>query len=667
MADNASRDTTTVSMKKAALAYAAKGWPVFPVKYDKTPYTKNGVHDATTIKDQVEAMWTEHPNANIGMNVGAAGMMAADMDPGHDFEEFQASADSDLKTALQTRTPRGGRHLFFELKEGEIVAPSASKVGEHIDIRSFNSYVLLPPSSTKHGSYDWIEHENPAYRPDGLLSLCTKARQKSPDRDKWIIEADLPENVNRAIAWLKSEAKVAIEGHGGDELAYQTAAMMKSYGISRETAVEIMWDHWNPRCVPPWDAGEWEHFDKKVENGYSYNTSEPGNMTHAFKVAKQRELFKPVETSQGEWTSGKYRVVNSAGMANISPPQWIIPDFLPEQAQAMLFGPKSTFKTFVALDIALSIASGSFGGASGRKLWPEIKSPGPVLFCAGEGRSNIKLRKQAWEEVHNNGIVVKDFYLADPVPLVSEPLEIFIETMLMPRPEGYKLVVIDTVGRAMQGLNENTQEHASSFTRMIETLKRDVADSVLVLHHTGHGDQDHARGSSVFGADTDVEIKLERTGREYTVALDMKKQKDDAEWPEKRYACLEEIELSEGARSLVTVKANSPAKQETKEDRKQRDKETKDWADAVTAQQVEEAAMDILLSNKTKKWRKVEFSEVVADMVDLSPKYVNREYLSVMRCDHDKELWHHYHPRDSFPNYRYSSERKVSFAPKKKK
>ena len=74
----------------------------------------------------------------------------------------------------------------------------------------------------------------------------------------------------------------------------------------------------------------------------------------------------------------------------------------------MLFGPKSTFKTFVALDIALSIASGSFGGASGRKLWPEIKSPGPVLFCAGEGRSNIKLRKQAWEEVHNNGIVVKD-------------------------------------------------------------------------------------------------------------------------------------------------------------------------------------------------------------------------------------------------------------------
>ena len=116
------------------------------------------------------------------------------------------------------------------------------------------------------------------------------------------------------------------------------------------------------------------------------------------------------------------------------------------------------------------------------------------MFCAGEGRSNIKLRKQAWEEVHNNGIVVKDFYLADPVPLVSEPLEIFIETMLMPRPEGYKLVVIDTVGRAMQGLNENTQEHASSFTRMIETLKRDVADSVLVLHHTGHGDQDHAEG-----------------------------------------------------------------------------------------------------------------------------------------------------------------------------
>ena len=634
------------TMKEAALAYAAKGWPVFPCKYDKTPYTHNGVHDATTNLDDVAAMWDEHPNANIGMDVGGAGMLAADMDPGHNFEEFQKNADDALETGLSSRTPRGGRHSFFDLGADEIVAPSASKVGEHIDIRSFNSYVLLPPSTTKDGAYKWISEGKPAFRPDGLLELCSRARQKSPDRDKWIIDADMPENVAKAVAWLKTDAQVAIEGHGGDQMAYSTAAMMKSYGVSRETATELMWDHWNPRCVPPWEADNWEHFDRKVENGYSYNTSEPGNMTNAFKVAKQRELFKPIETSQGEWTAGKFRVVNHTGMANISPPKWIIPDFLPEQAQAMLFGPKSTFKTFIALDIALSIASGSFGGASGSKLWPEVSSPGPVLFCAGEGRSNIKIRKQAWEQVHNGGKVVKDFYLADPVPLVSEPLEPFIDTMMMPRPEGYKLVIIDTVGRAMQGVNENAQEHASSFTRMVETMKREMTDSILVLHHTGHGDQNHARGSSVFGADTDVEIKLDRTDKEYTVSLEMKKQKDDAEWAFKKYATLQEIDIEDGT-SLVAVRAEAPQSKS-----KEKDTSKLTVADGI----VEDAALGILEGNKLKRWSMTKFSDAVGHTteVGLTGKSLREKYLARLGNEPESRLWKHWHPDDATASWKWS-------------
>jgi len=38
----------------AALAYAKMGWPIFPVRADKTPYTKNGVMDATTNIDKIK-------------------------------------------------------------------------------------------------------------------------------------------------------------------------------------------------------------------------------------------------------------------------------------------------------------------------------------------------------------------------------------------------------------------------------------------------------------------------------------------------------------------------------------------------------------------------------------------------------------------------------------
>ncbi len=67
----------------AALAYAARGWSVFPVhslrdgictcgKPDcdspgKHPRTKNGHKDASIDEQQIRAWWTQHPDANIGI------------------------------------------------------------------------------------------------------------------------------------------------------------------------------------------------------------------------------------------------------------------------------------------------------------------------------------------------------------------------------------------------------------------------------------------------------------------------------------------------------------------------------------------------------------------------------------------------------------------------
>ncbi len=46
-------------------------------------------------------------------------------------------------------------------------------------------------------------------------------------------------------------------------------------------------------------------------------------------------------------------------MRHIRPPEWLVRDFLPQGAYAILFGAPGTFKTFIALDIALSVACGS--------------------------------------------------------------------------------------------------------------------------------------------------------------------------------------------------------------------------------------------------------------------------------------------------------------------
>src|SRR5688500_2891547 len=100
--------TKQPDMLEAALRYAERGWHVFPChtpiikegwscsceawrrkknpdyncgkNAGKHPRTKGGVLDATTDSDQINQWWTQWPQANIGVNCGASGLIVLDED-----------------------------------------------------------------------------------------------------------------------------------------------------------------------------------------------------------------------------------------------------------------------------------------------------------------------------------------------------------------------------------------------------------------------------------------------------------------------------------------------------------------------------------------------------------------------------------------------------------
>jgi hypothetical protein len=72
-----------MTMLESALRYAEQGYPVFPCAPGrKQPLTPNGLLDATTDLDQIEAWWTATPNANIGLVTN--GLLVIDVDPLND-------------------------------------------------------------------------------------------------------------------------------------------------------------------------------------------------------------------------------------------------------------------------------------------------------------------------------------------------------------------------------------------------------------------------------------------------------------------------------------------------------------------------------------------------------------------------------------------------------
>lgn len=552
-------------MLGAALEYASRGWPIFPCRTDKSPYTAHGVLESSTDTQKVRDWWTRWPGANIGLDCAGAGFAVVDLDPGSNPADIFNNVPDLTQSGLIQSSPRGGEHWFYRLRDGDVCSPSTSRLADHVDIRSFHSYVLLAPSATSDGAYEWKKEGTIPHVTDEFLRQCNSYREKHEDRDTWHIDADLPENVDQAVAWLRQDAQIAIEGRGGNNMAYATAAYMKSCGISTATAIELMWDHWNPRCEPPWGGDEYEEFERIVHNGYRYNTSPPGNVTAAYKTWERSKLFAPVrkETPSGQQiSSGRFTFYSRQALNHIPAPRWLIPGLLQEDTYALLFGASQAFKTFLALDIALGIATStapSWLGLENRKI-PRA----PVLFAVGEGQRSLKQRVRAWEKEHYEGWEVPDssFVLSGPVPSIGEELEPFVEGALSLNPS-YGLVVIDTVGRAMQGFNVNSQEHASSFTAMVEAIKSSLGCTVLAIHHTSHASPDREIGSVVFATDTDTRIKAERFPDIHRTMLQVVKQKDGESWDRPATIDLKTIDLGEDQSSLVAI-ASSTRQDEAK-------------------------------------------------------------------------------------------------------
>ena len=131
------------------LAYAARGWPVFPCHTGrKTPATTHGHLDATTDPGQITAWYDRNPNWNLAIATGTPGPDVLDVDDhgpaGNGYAAFARLTKAGLLdgAAAYVRTPSGGLHAYF--------TGSAQRNGHlpthHLDFRSTGGYVLAPPS-----------------------------------------------------------------------------------------------------------------------------------------------------------------------------------------------------------------------------------------------------------------------------------------------------------------------------------------------------------------------------------------------------------------------------------------------------------------------------------------------------------------------------------------
>jgi hypothetical protein len=527
-----------LAMLDKALALAQNGFAVFPLSPNsKRPLPgSRGFYEASFDQDIVRQAWASSPDSNIGIYPDACRnrLMVVDLDVknGEDGRETLAILEmehGDLPPTLQVRTPGGGTHVYLVVPDGHPPVPSSvRRVGPGIDIRSHGGYVVAFGCEVDGKPYEVLTPPVIAVAPEWLISLAGTAPERHADADKLapgIADWDLMENRKRALEWLQREARagrVATAGRGGNSFTYQTAEVVRDFGITEQLCVDFMRDGWNPLCQPPWEDGELAQI---VANAYAYAKRPAGASRNASPEALDRmaQLVaeRPKETGDAPKPASRFRLLTWANVMSMAPPTWMVEGTLPERGVIEIYGPYSSYKSFLALDMALSLAHGVEW--AGRR----VDKPRNVVYTAGEGAYGMRARAAAWAEAHKLQSV-SGFALMPTMPLFgdADDLRGFGEAIAAHQPE---FIVVDTTAHAMAGLDENTQKDAGTFMARVFELRDAFRTAVLLVHHTGKDASRGSRGSTAIPAACDTIFAVEAP-RSFQALLKMEKQKDAEAW-----------------------------------------------------------------------------------------------------------------------------------------
>jgi putative DNA primase/helicase len=222
---------------------------------------------------------------------------------------------------------------------------------------------------------------------------------------------------------------------------------------------------------------------------------------------------------------------------------WLVPGHLTTGGFAILYGKAGSYKTFIALDLALAVSQGT--------TWCGVNvQQGPVVFVSAEGQGGVSERVGAYSK--DRGSRISNQFALWPQPLMlRDParVEAFVSdvTAVFPEP---RLIVIDTLSRCFGGGDENSPSDMGSFVAGVDQL-RTTGAAVLVIHHTGKsGKNPTPRGHYSLEAAADTVIHAKSDGNSNLTRLICTKQRDADEFSEIQLTT-RLVDLGDSSTSLV--------------------------------------------------------------------------------------------------------------------
>ncbi len=224
---------------EAALAYAARGWHVFPLlpntkrpacprhpaaRCDRSdPFCRHGhagwEQRATTSTRRIRQAWSNHPYG-IGIATGPSHLLGLDLDAAkptepvpptwqgtdiHHGRDVLARLLDQLNVTLPATytvaTPSGGRHLYYAMPTGVRLGNTAGRLGWLIDTRGHGGFLAAPPTRIGDHAYWVVDDRPPVPLPEWLTALLTGPEAPPPTPARRSRPVDRPYDPSRTSAY----------------------------------------------------------------------------------------------------------------------------------------------------------------------------------------------------------------------------------------------------------------------------------------------------------------------------------------------------------------------------------------------------------------------------------------------------------------------------------
>ncbi len=280
-AENAKPASITQSL---ARIYAKRGWRVVPLhdvtaghcscskgaacpSSGKHPRLNDWVTRASNDLAVISDWFEQWPNTNIGVITGEA-FFVLDVDPdkgGADSLAALTAEHGPLPRTVQALTGSRGDHYLFALPDFT-VTNTAGKLGPGLDTRGSGGQIVVAPSVSGKGTYQWVNKpfDAPiAPAPAWLLAKLRPHAPAAPLAERQTFAAASNEVLEQAGHALDVHGP-AIEGKGGDQHTFVAASILSHDFALTEAEAWPLIVEWNETCSPPWSESD---LRAKLRNG----------------------------------------------------------------------------------------------------------------------------------------------------------------------------------------------------------------------------------------------------------------------------------------------------------------------------------------------------------------------------------------------------------------